>query len=185
MKKSDINHLYRLLGWVRGEIGQTPDEMVSTMRSIADKIGPMDISDECKKDLVEAHDKARLVPKYIRDAVKALEKNCRSGDVVEHGTDEVLQLGAETQSAEIAALKAQRCAYANEFPLNADGEPDTGNIHANIRAMKAEIAALRKAGQKARDVLMMHNSDLGYREERIAAMLALRLILQAETEGAP
>lgn len=49
------------------------------------------------------------------------------------------------KDAEIAALKAQRMAYASEFPLDADSEPDTGSIHANIRAMKAEIAAL-KAG---------------------------------------
>ena len=38
----------------------------------------------------------------------------------------------------IAELEAARMAYASEFPLNADGEPDVGNIHANIRALKAE-----------------------------------------------
>lgn len=119
MKKSDINHLYRLLGWVRCEIGQTPDEMVSTMRAIADKIGPIDIPDERKKDIVEAHDRARLVPKYIRDAVKALEKNCRAGDVIEGGTDEVLQISADAQSAELAALRAKNVALTADLTVAA------------------------------------------------------------------
>src|SRR3954467_10804764 len=34
-------------------------------------------------------------------------------------------------------LEAARIAYASEFPLNDDGEPDVGNIHVNIRAIKA------------------------------------------------
>lgn len=37
----------------------------------------------------------------------------------------------------VAELEAARIAYASEFPLNEDGEPDTGNIHANIRKLKA------------------------------------------------
>lgn len=46
-------------------------------------------------------------------------------------------LSERTQLAErVASLEAARVAYANEFPLNADGEPDVGNIHANIRALK-------------------------------------------------
>lgn len=40
----------------------------------------------------------------------------------------------------ISELEAARIAYANEFPFNAAGEPDVGNIHANIRAMKAAAA---------------------------------------------
>jgi hypothetical protein len=35
-------------------------------------------------------------------------------------------------------LRAARFAYASEFPLNEDGEPDVGSIHANIRALKAQ-----------------------------------------------
>lgn len=42
--------------------------------------------------------------------------------------------------SELDGLKASRIAYANEFPLNADGEPDVGNIHANIRSLKAQLA---------------------------------------------
>jgi len=44
--------------------------------------------------------------------------------------------------AELAGHKAARMAYASEFPLNEEGEPDVGSIHQNIRALKAELARL-------------------------------------------
>lgn len=44
----------------------------------------------------------------------------------------------------INELEAARMAYANEFPLNSEGEPDVGNIHENIRAIKAELAAWKE-----------------------------------------
>lgn len=40
----------------------------------------------------------------------------------------------------VSELEAARIAYASEFPLTADGDPDVGNIHANIRALKAKAA---------------------------------------------
>lgn len=43
----------------------------------------------------------------------------------------------------LAELEAARYAYASEFPLAEDGEPDKGSIHQNIRALKAETALLR------------------------------------------
>ena len=45
-------------------------------------------------------------------------------------------------AARVAELCAARIAYASEFPPDAEGLPDTGSIHANIRAMKARIAQL-------------------------------------------
>lgn len=47
--------------------------------------------------------------------------------------------------AEVSGLRAARMAYASEFPLNADGEPDVGNVHANIRALKARAERLAAA----------------------------------------
>jgi hypothetical protein len=41
----------------------------------------------------------------------------------------------------VSELEAARIAYASEFPLTADGEPDVGNIHANIRKLKAAAQA--------------------------------------------
>jgi hypothetical protein len=72
LKQSDINHLRRLLGYVRCEIGQSPDEMVATVRSILPAIGAP--SEEGKQRLVESHQKAVKVPAYIRAAVRALGK---------------------------------------------------------------------------------------------------------------
>lgn len=43
----------------------------------------------------------------------------------------------ELQSA-LDAHKASRIAYASEFPLGADGTPDVGNIHENIRLLKKD-----------------------------------------------
>lgn len=41
----------------------------------------------------------------------------------------------------VSELEAARIAYASEFPLTKDGDPDVGIIHQNIRALK--VAALR------------------------------------------
>ena len=61
---------------------------------------------------------------------------------------------AEAQRELIAAeserdgLRASRIAYASEFPLNADGEPDVGNIHANIRLLKAQLAEAQRDSER-------------------------------------
>lgn len=78
MRQSELNHLRRLLGWVRCEIGPTPDEFVAIAQKIAPTVG--EVSDDGKRRLVEYHDRARSVPKYIREAVKALEKLTGPGD---------------------------------------------------------------------------------------------------------
>ena len=54
----------------------------------------------------------------------------------------ILRDALDAERAELAGMVAQRTAYAREFPPDAEGEPDTGSIHANIRAMKAELAEL-------------------------------------------
>jgi DNA repair exonuclease SbcCD ATPase subunit len=48
----------------------------------------------------------------------------------------------------IAELEAARIAYASEFEPDADGDPDVGNIHANIRALKAQLSAIGAGGQQ-------------------------------------
>ena len=49
----------------------------------------------------------------------------------------------ETLRNEVSWMRAARLAYASEFPATEDGDPDTGNIHANIRALKTEIEEMR------------------------------------------
>jgi len=72
LSKAEVNHLRRLIGYVRCEIMQSPDELVATVQSICPTIG--EISEEGKQRLVESYEKAIAVPKYVRDAIKALEK---------------------------------------------------------------------------------------------------------------
>ena len=45
--------------------------------------------------------------------------------------------------AERDGLRAARIAYASEFPDDAEGMPNVGSIHENIRKLKAERDALR------------------------------------------
>lgn len=52
-----------------------------------------------------------------------------------------LLASATASEARLAEYEAARFAYASEFPLSADGEPDVGSIHANIRALKKDATA--------------------------------------------
>lgn len=57
------------------------------------------------------------------------------------------QAAAEIEAlrAEVSGLRAARIGYASEFPPTEDGDPDVGNIHANIRAMKSRAERLAEA----------------------------------------
>lgn len=73
MTRSELNHLRRLLAWVRCEIGQDPAELVALVKDFAAK--GVDLSTpRAHQALVEAHDKARRAPEYVRAALKALGK---------------------------------------------------------------------------------------------------------------
>ena len=45
---------------------------------------------------------------------------------------------------QLLELQAARIAYAAEFPLTNDGEPDTGSIHQNIRTLKRQLAEAKE-----------------------------------------
>lgn len=79
MKQSDLNHLRRLLGWIRCDIGQSPGEIQQTMIDVADGLGHPEISPEAKARMVEAYHRAESIPLYVRAAVKALEKALANG----------------------------------------------------------------------------------------------------------
>jgi hypothetical protein len=59
---------------------------------------------------------------------------------------------------EVSGLRAARIAYASEFPPDAEGLPDVGNIHANIRAMKDHAARYDFLRQRAE----LRQYDMGY-----------------------
>lgn len=64
-------------------MGQDPDEMVTMLQDMAEKLGHPPIDDAAKRRLVEYHDRSRTVPKYVRAAVKALEKLTGPGAVID------------------------------------------------------------------------------------------------------
>lgn len=43
----------------------------------------------------------------------------------------------------VAELEAARRAYASEFVPNAEGEPDVGSIHQNIRNLKGALRSIK------------------------------------------
>lgn len=92
LTEAEINHLRRLIGWVACEAGQTPEELIATVRKIAPAI--QDVSEEGKARLVEAHQQAEAVPKYVRAAIKALSKAIQPhlGDIVDGESVEQKQL---------------------------------------------------------------------------------------------
>ena len=47
-----------------------------------------------------------------------------------------------SEAVRVQQLEAARIAYAREFLPDENGDPDVGNIHANIRKLKAQLAAL-------------------------------------------
>ena len=84
MKHSQVNHLRRLLGYVRCEVCfMTPDEIIETVKN-NHKDGDV-ISEEGQQRLIEWHSKAAKVPKYVWDALKALEPLVRDSGVIADG----------------------------------------------------------------------------------------------------
>lgn len=74
MKQSDLNHLRRLVAWVRCEIGQEPEDVVTTYREIAEQLNHPPITDAARQRMVADYERAHHAPKYVRAAVKALSK---------------------------------------------------------------------------------------------------------------
>lgn len=84
MKQSDLKHLRRLVGWIRCEIGESPEEYVAGVQAIAEELKHPPIDDAARQRLVEGYDRRRAVPKYVREAVKALDRYARApGAVIE------------------------------------------------------------------------------------------------------
>ncbi len=48
-------------------------------------------------------------------------------------------IAIQSQGKRVAELEAARIAYASEFALDENGDPDVGSIHANIRKLKSRI----------------------------------------------
>lgn len=72
--------------------------------------------------------------------------------------------GAEPVRRRIAELEAARIAYASEFPPVAAGDdaglPDVGNIHANIRSLKAKLAEAQEDAARYRWLRGFNNGSV-------------------------
>lgn len=95
---------------------------------------------ECDASNAEGIELTAQVAALREEVAEVLEQNRKCVFAVNEYNTAIQNLVAERD-----ALRSARIAYANEFPLNADGEPDVGNIHANIRAMKKRIKVLEDA----------------------------------------
>lgn len=76
---AEANHLRRLLGWISCEVGQSPEEMEAMLRKIVPAIAP-NIDDAGRLALKQDYEKSVAVPKYVRAAIKALEKTLIARD---------------------------------------------------------------------------------------------------------
>jgi len=72
-----------------------------------------------------------------------------------------------------SCLHAARIAYANEFPLNSEGEPDVGSIHQNIRKLKSDYAQLEtdlaSAKTAMQEISKLHDHEMSGNEIRMNA----------------
>jgi hypothetical protein len=85
---------------------------------------------------------AELEAQLVAEAAKTAAEKLRADQMTEQHR---VQAAMHAQATErVSALEASRIAYASEFELNADGEPDVGSIHANIRALKSQLSAPRQ-----------------------------------------
>lgn len=84
LTNAEVNHLRRLIGWIRSGIPQAPDDLMETVKRIAPALDdpPTDFQ---KQALVRMHTESAYVPKYIRAGIKALEKKIKEaeGDIVD------------------------------------------------------------------------------------------------------
>ncbi|MBV2181724.1 MAG: hypothetical protein KUL86_10895 [Castellaniella sp.] len=156
MKRSDLNHLRRLVSWVRCEIGQDPAEMQKTMINIADKLSveSHEISDEGKARMVESYRRAAAVPQYVRDAIKALDRYARPPG--QDGGSEKRRAAVETRAdAGSDGGHGRACA------------PTSINLQSMIGWMRRRqgwpqvIVSGRMAGDIA-DMLSLHGGDTLY-----------------------
>ncbi|ABO54158.1 hypothetical protein LA345_25715 [Burkholderia vietnamiensis] len=76
-----------------------------------------------------------------QDKMRALAAKLREWNWLNDAVPQQAADAIDLLLAEVEGLRAARIAYASEFAPDAEGLPDTGNIHANIRRLKADLEA--------------------------------------------
>lgn len=110
-------------------------------------------------DLKEIADRVFATPGRAKSGVcgqtiEAMQRNtfhqisAYDADALYEADAEITRLrdALAAMTAERDAFAASRIGYASEFPLDENGEPDVGNIHANIRLLKLERDAAYAKG---------------------------------------
>jgi hypothetical protein len=77
MTEAEVNHLRRVLAWLRREMGQEPAEMVAMVNDMAAKLGPLEDPEGARMRLQSGYDHAASYPAYVRQGVKMLTKALR------------------------------------------------------------------------------------------------------------
>ncbi|WP_254640526.1 hypothetical protein [Burkholderia sp. GbtcB21] len=76
-----------------------------------------------------------------QDNMRALAKTLRAWKWVNNPIPNQAADAIDLLLAEVEGLRAARIAYANEFEPDAEGLPNVGSIHENIRKLKDELEA--------------------------------------------
>lgn len=105
------------------------ERIESTMEYTSATIAPCNLIQGARADWREVH-KGRAYSSYnqLRNRINTIP---------------TLRAAVADLIAERDGLRAARIAYASEFPDDAEGMPNVGSIHENIRKLKAERDALR------------------------------------------
>ncbi|MBN4937230.1 hypothetical protein JY409_04110 [Stenotrophomonas maltophilia] len=127
LTQAQANHLRRLLGWVRSEFGQDPASYAEQAKDMLTKLetAGFKTSDDAKAYISESYMRKADTPKYVRAAVKALEKLLvkQEGAIVEVeaalGFDAGIEIGG-TRHGPLPALLGARLSSA---PLPALSAP--------------------------------------------------------------
>ena len=104
------------------------------------------------------------------------------GEVEAKTAIEELQDALSAVTAERDGLAAARMAYANEFAPDENGDPDVGNVHANIRALKAERDRLRAVLEGAQYPNIDRLKTLTIEQCRQVGETVMRLTIDAQSE---
>lgn len=184
MKRSDLNHLRRLVAWVRCEIGQDPAEMQKTMIDIADKLSveSHEISDEGKARMVESYRRAAAVPQYVRDAVKALDRYARPPG--QDGGSEKRRAAVETRAdAGSNGGPGLGCAPSLTAPMNSEDRAFRVTGHATVTRLREQRKNLRNIETSHEDpdeqALFTAWAEIEYRNEPVYTSRDYRMGLEA------
>lgn len=130
LTQAEVNHLRRLLAWVRTEYGQEPEVYAEIARDMFSRLeaAGFKTSDDGKAFIAEGYLRATDTPKYVRAAVKALEKLLvkQEGHVVDVDPSDELDALPALPGARPAPLTPPANAKPNSLPALAG--PDGGTI---------------------------------------------------------